>query len=435
MLLLVVSSAIAATLSVGPSGAWATPCDAIAVAAPGDVIEVDAAGDYAGDTCAWSTDDLTLRGVNGRPVLDGTSAPMAEQKGIFVIHAEDATVENLAFRGASVADANGAGIRHQGTNLVVRDCVFSDNENGILGSPAVDGTGSVEITGSEFDHNGAGDGYSHNLYLGHYASVIFRASYSHRGNVGHLFKSRAAVNRIESSRLSDETGGAASYEIDLPNGGEAWIVGTVVEQVGTTQNSAMIAFGEEGTGSNTTLDLHIVNTTLVNHHDRGTFVSVGSVVTPPAEIVNTLFVGPGTLSTQAGTVFTATWDDAMGDPLLVAPDALDVHLQDGSPCVDAGVDPEVAPDAEYVHPAGEIPRSKVGDAWDIGAYEHGNPGIADTGDTGTADTGTPLDDTGATPEDTGTARHGKTCGCATATAPSLGAWMILVATLRLRRRR
>lgn len=384
-----VASAAAATLSVGPSGPYASPCAAIAAAAAGDVIEVDATGDYAGDTCSWSTDRLTVKGVNGQPLLDGTGVSMAEQKGIFVIHAENATIENMAFRGAAVADQNGAGIRHQGTNLTVRGCRFEDNENGILGSPSTDGTGRVELTRSEFVHNGAGDGYSHNLYLGHYAEVSFRGSYSHTGNAGHLFKSRAAYTEIVASRLTDESGGGASYEVDLPNGGEGWIVGSVIEQVGSTQNSGIVAFGEEGAGSNTVLELHIVNTTIVNHHDRGTFLSIGGAVTHPVEVINTVFAGPGTLSSQASTSFTATWDDSQGDPGFVDELALDVHPDAGSPLVDAGVSPPdaVPVDAEYAPSAGELPRGIAGTAIDIGAFEYGNPGIGrDTGgDSGAPD--------------------------------------------------
>lgn len=414
-MLWLVSPAFAATLSVGPSGEFAAPCAAIAAAEAGDTIEVDAAGDYAGDTCAWSTDNLTIRGVNGQPVLDGTGAAMAEQKGIFVIHAEHATVENLAFIGAAVADDNGAGIRHQGTDLVVDGCLFRDNQNGILGSPIADGTGSVTIIRSEFDHNGAGDGYSHNIYLGHYASVTMRASYSRRGNVGHLFKSRALLNVIEASRLSDESGGAASYEIDLPNAGEAWIVASLVEQVATTQNSGMIAYGEESSGMNPAHDLHIVNSTLLNHHDRGTFLSVGGDVSAPVTVVNTLFVGPGTLSSQSTMQRMTCWEGSEADAGLVDPANLDVHLQANSPAVDAGTaPPEHAPDAEYAHPADEIPRGVAGGGWDIGAYEFGNPGVVDDGDADTS-------------SDTSGDVSGEGCGCSSSGAsgglPLVLAWI------------
>jgi hypothetical protein len=99
----------AATLQVGPGKMYGKPCQAIAAAATGDVIEVDAAGSasYKGDTCAWSTDNLTVRGVNGRPKLDITGTTPAQQKGLYTIYATTATIENLEFTGAAISAAAG----------------------------------------------------------------------------------------------------------------------------------------------------------------------------------------------------------------------------------------------------------------------------------------------------------------------------------------
>src|SRR5437016_802062 len=95
--LVLVSSAVAnaATLQVGPGKPYAKPCDAIAVAQPGDTIEVDA-GSYDGDHCAWATDNLTIRGVGGRAHIDagGNVANVAGNKGIFAITAPSVTIEN-----------------------------------------------------------------------------------------------------------------------------------------------------------------------------------------------------------------------------------------------------------------------------------------------------------------------------------------------------
>jgi hypothetical protein len=131
--------ATAATLSVGPGENYAMPCAAIAAAHAGDVIEVDASGDYAGDTCAWSTDGLTVTGVNGRAKIDLTGVTPAGEKGIFTIEGTaSATIENFELSGAAISAAdgnNGAGIRHQGLNLTVRNCFIHDNQDGILGAP------------------------------------------------------------------------------------------------------------------------------------------------------------------------------------------------------------------------------------------------------------------------------------------------------------
>jgi hypothetical protein len=71
-------------------------------------------------------------------------------------------------------------------------------------------------------------------------------SYFHHADVGHLLKSRAARSHILYNRLTDETGGRASYELEFPNGGLAYVVGNVIEQAATTENETIISFGAEG---------------------------------------------------------------------------------------------------------------------------------------------------------------------------------------------
>ena len=45
------SPMFAGTLNVGPGQTFSKPCQAFAVAAPGDTILIDAAGIYTGDVC------------------------------------------------------------------------------------------------------------------------------------------------------------------------------------------------------------------------------------------------------------------------------------------------------------------------------------------------------------------------------------------------
>lgn len=391
--------AAAATLTVGTGKMYATPCAAIAKAAAGDIIEVDA-GSYDGDTCAWSTDNLTIRGVGGRAKIDLTGVTPAQQKGIFTIAAPTATIEHFELSGAAIsagAGNNGAGIRHQGLNLTVRDCFFHDNQNGILGGPlangaAADGQGEVLIEDSEFSHNGAGDGYSHNMYLNHYAKFTLRGSWTHKAVVGHLVKTRAAENYILYNRITDEDG-SASYEIDVPNGGKTYIIGNVIQQGPNTQNPAIITYEEEGMSpTNTVLELFVVNNSIVNDLGKGTFVNVGGDVTMPVLLQNNIFVGMGTVVNQPKGTPTQTTNFS-GDPKFVDQASFDYHLTAGSPCVDKGTAPgmgdgyALTPLEEYLHPAGTEGRSTVG-VIDIGAYELGGAtdGGAGTGG-GTSTTG------------------------------------------------
>ena len=155
----------AQTLAVGPGQAYATPCAAIAAAAPGSTILIDAAGSYAGDVCSWTKNGLTLRGVNGRAHLDaaGTSA---QGKAIWVITGDDTVVENIEFYGCHVPDGNGAGIRMEQGTLTVKNATFADGQSGILA--ANDLTGDITIDQSTFAGLGndpTGNG-AHGIYIG-----------------------------------------------------------------------------------------------------------------------------------------------------------------------------------------------------------------------------------------------------------------------------
>jgi MYXO-CTERM domain-containing protein len=385
------TTALGATLSVGPGKTYAKPCEAIAAAHAGDVIEVDAAGNYSGDACVWTTDNLVIRGVNGRAKIDDTNLTVAAGKGIFVDNAPNATIENFELAGAVVPDNNGAGIRTDGGNLTVRNCYFHDNQDGILGSPTTAGQYTVTIEYSEFANNGAGDGFSHNMYIGDYGTFVLRYSYSHGAKVGQLVKTRAYNNFILYNRLTDEPGTTASYEIDIPNGGNSFVIGNLIEQSPQSQNDTIIETGAEG-AKNPFQNLYVVNNTIVNDLGKGTFVVSSGA---PTTLINNIFSGGGGITNGTNATLRTNFDDSMGNPMLVDPAHFDYHLKAGSPCVDKGSDPGAAgsqslvPDHEYVHPAGTEGRAVVGNAIDIGAYELGGAvplgdagALADAGGTG-----------------------------------------------------
>lgn len=467
------SSALAgATLTVGPGKTYAKPCDANKDAKDGDTVEIDAAGDYTGDFCQWSQDNLTLKGVNGRPKIDATGMTISNGKGIWVFYGATTTVENIEFSGAAVDSANGAGIRHQGLNLTVRDCYFHDNQDGILGGPLkggqpADGSGEVLIERCEFAKNGAGDGQSHNMYLNHYAKFTLQYSYSHSSNVGHLVKSRAVESHILYNRLSDDESTNVSYEINLPDGGRAYVIGNLIEQASDPngeQNGGIIDFASESAQAGS--DLFVVNNTIVNNRTKGgTFVQIKDTVTTPAVLRNNIFSGNGTVCSQASAVLDHNF--SMGDPKLVDAAGHDFHLLAGSPCAEAGVDPgmgdsqSLAPTAQYVHPTSFENRTTVGTI-DIGAYELGGGSTSTSSGTGSgtgagggatvgvgaggASTGA-TSGTGDSPDTTGVGAGGGSttpgtdggCGCTVASDDHAGrgaaALLVLAAALISRRRR
>jgi hypothetical protein len=353
-------------LAVGPGKNYAKPSAAARATRDGDIVEI-AAGVYEGDAAIWRSNNLTIRGVGGRAEIKAKGAD-AEDKGIWVIKGKNTTVENIELSGARVHDRNGAGIRQEGAGLVVRNCYFYNNQNGILANR--NEASEVLIENSEFNDNGEGDGQTHNIYIGKVKRFTLRGSYSHHTDIGHNVKSRAMESYILYNRIMDETTGTSSYAIDLPNGGIAYVIGNLIQQGPQTDNSTIVAYGKEGL-SNPGRQLYFVNNTVVNDGPPdGTFVFVQNGA-GPVEIVNNIFAGPGTVLKGPGTL---SHNLQSPNPGLVDAAAFDYHLKAGSAAIDAGIDPgmangfALAPTAQYVYKTDTEPRPRVGPI-DIGAYE------------------------------------------------------------------
>jgi hypothetical protein len=328
--------------------------EAARLARPGDVVEIEA-GDYYGDVALWEQSKLTIRGIGGaaRLFANGRSA---EGKAIWVIRHGNFDIANIDFIGTTVEDGNGAGIRFEGGHLRLRSCLFWGNQMGLLtGNFETAQDATIAIEGSEFGYSHVDGRWGHNLYVGSIDSLTVRGSYFHHAGVGHLLKSRARVSEILYNRLTDETGGRASYEMDFPNGGAVRLVGNVVQQQIATENSILISYGSEGYKWPLNV-LYMASNTLVNDLPYGgTFLRVA----PGADRVvatNNLRVGPGRYQVPNRlTVFNdvdAEWRDfaraSRQDYRLRAPSA----RMDYKPLPDEGIGLPLTPDAQYVHPLG-----------------------------------------------------------------------------------
>lgn len=257
-------------LRVGPEEKIRTVAEAARKARDGDIVEI-VARDYRADVAVWTQDGITVRGVGGRArlIADGASA---EQKAIWVVRGGAMTVENIEFNGARVPHQNGAGIRFEKGHLVVRNCVFVDNEMSLLTSNDKDS--ELEIEDSEFGQAAPVERWSHNLYVGSIRKLTVRGSYFHHGWRGHLLKSRATENHIIGNRLIDGEGGRASYELEFPNGGIAHVSGNTIRQSATTENPVMVSFGAEGYTWPRN-ELHLIGNTLIDDRKPpGTFLRV-----------------------------------------------------------------------------------------------------------------------------------------------------------------
>jgi len=359
-------AAQAAILSVGPGKQFIFPSVAADFAVDGDIVEIDGHGFYRGDVAVWKQNNLTLRGVNGRPHLQA-AGKSAGHKGIWVIKGNNVVVENIEFSGAKVPDRNGAGIRQEGNHLTVRNCFFHHNQNGILAGKNTDS--DILIEHSRFQENGAGDGRSHNIYIGNVRELVLRFNIIRGARVGHNIKSRASRNIIEYNIIRDGLNGTASYQIDLPNGGYSVLLGNSIQQGPYAENYVLVAYGAEGL-KNSDNRLYMASNTLVNDRHNGVFVKIAR--NARAWLYNNLFVGKGKMLEGPGQ---AAFNLKTESPGFVARMRGDYRLTASSPAIDKGNSAILAEEIGLL--PGYIPgmeaqpkvRTRQG-IIDVGAYEY-----------------------------------------------------------------
>lgn len=237
-------------LRVGPGEALALPSQAAAAARDGDRVTI-APGTYR-DCAIWRARDVTVEATGGPVVITG---PVCDGKGLFVAAAADLSIVGITFRGAQAEAGNGAGIRAEGGNLTVRRSTFEDNENGILTAANLP-TARLVVEDSVFVGNGAlrdGRECAHGIYAGNLALVAIRGSRFFDTQACHHVKSRAQRTEIEDSRIEDGPTGAASYLVDIPNGGDLLLRGNWLRKGPLTGNAtAAVMIGAEGVRRPTT---------------------------------------------------------------------------------------------------------------------------------------------------------------------------------------
>ncbi|MBL8343605.1 MAG: hypothetical protein JNL30_19205 [Rubrivivax sp.] len=365
--------ALAATHVIGPDSPPAAFALAVDGAKDGDEIVV-LPGTYKGAIGVVEQKRLTIRGQGKRPVFlyDGK---VAEGKALLVVKSGHVTVENIEFRGARAPDGNGAGIRFEKGRLEVRRCAFFDNENGLLTANFRDA--ELMVLESEFAHAPREvGGLNHLLYVGTIKSFTLSGSRLHNGFEGHLVKSRARENHLLYNMIRDGASGEASYEVDLPNGGRATLIGNVIAQSPRSQNPVLVSYGAEGRlwDDNT---LVLSHNTLISegwrpawflrvHRDR--VEGIGEVLA-----LNNLVVGSGVFELGARGTFTGNRPATLGMLADVVTGAFelppDSFWRGRVPDPRTALGRDLAPKAEFEWPATlrPIPADRV--RWVPGAYQ------------------------------------------------------------------
>jgi hypothetical protein len=258
----VLSTTNGMVLTVGAGMEFATLGAALRNAVNGDTIAVKA-GTYVNDFSVVQA-NVTIVAVGGMVNEVGTEPP-PNGKGIITADAS-LNISGFSFTGAGTGDQYGnvAGIRYETGNLNVSYCDFHNLQDGLLATPWVSNTGTVNIDHSSFEQDGSGDGYTHDIYIGDVADFNLTNSVITSAYVGHEVKSRADITNISHNVIADGPTGTGSYDIDIPNAGAATITDNIIEKGPNASNNVAIHYGGETQYSYATNYLDISGNTIIN---------------------------------------------------------------------------------------------------------------------------------------------------------------------------
>ncbi len=242
LIAILTGAAQARVLDVGSGRAFAAPSAAAAAARDGDTVVIHP-GTYT-DCAVWTANALIVEGV-GDPAQVVIADKTCQGKALFVTVGQGIAIRNLTLSGARVPDANGAGIRGEGRDLVVEGVRFLNNQNGIMSGTK---GGTMIVRDSLFERNGTCiAACAHGIYAGEVDLLRVENSHFIATQHGHHIKSRALRTEILGCVIEDGADGTASYEIDIPNGGDLIVRGNTIQKGPKAENhSAIVAIGEEG---------------------------------------------------------------------------------------------------------------------------------------------------------------------------------------------
>jgi hypothetical protein len=268
---LAIKRSLRRTWHVGPEREMKYPSEAAKTAKDGDIVAIDS-GTYFNDYAVWRQRDLTIRGFGGMAHLKSKGL-IPNGKAIWIMKGDNIIIENVEFSGAMVKDTNGAGVRLDGGDLILRNTFFHDNEFSILGGRRPNA--SLEIVSSRFWFQKREDTYSHGMYIGQLKRFTLRGSHVKGTDQGHQVKTLALENHILYNRIEDVPGGNSSRLIDLPNCGLSFVIGNDLHQGRATQNTDAIGYGAEKCvqRSEQQMKLYVVSNTFVNEAKNGVLVN------------------------------------------------------------------------------------------------------------------------------------------------------------------
>lgn len=287
--------AVAMVISVAPGDSYTK----IEAARAGDEVVI-APGTYAFRVYltaqATSTDPIVIRAQDpaNRPVWDFGSTLVENAPGSFSAGdrgrggwqfsgARNYCISGIVFRRCRNADMNCAGIRYFNgtTNLYLKDCLFTQNDNGLTGGTQ-ESAATIEFC--EFDANGnlSAGSPTHNLYI-YGGTFTLRYCYVHDSVQSQNFHLRARNATLEYNWFAR----AKSYEGDLmtdddfsgagPFSQALTLRGNVIVQAAAPDNHSQVVALYRDTGpTNLTLSVRALYNTFIGNGGSAAFVHLSN---------------------------------------------------------------------------------------------------------------------------------------------------------------
>ena len=221
----------AETIQAGNGTEHQDVCSAIAAAKPGDTIEVS--GPATSSYCAWTTSNLTIKGVGTRPLITVETGVSA-----WSIAAEDTVIENLSFAGSRCAKGECVALELHNGNLAVRNVSISGSDIGIRAHNSAGGALTIER--SEVAGNRS------NIDVERIARFALSTSYVHDAVGGVLVRTAALENSIQNNRLASGPEASASGELVIAGSTKTDLSGNVLVRANGGSTAGLIQYVDLG---------------------------------------------------------------------------------------------------------------------------------------------------------------------------------------------
>ncbi len=310
---------------------YALPSQAAAAAQDGDQILISGSGNYIGDVAHWTQNNLTIEGVNGRPVLDA-SGKSTNGQALWLFSGSNLVIKNLEFKNCT--QGSGILINSQAAgSVLVQSCYIHDNQTGLLvGDNAAS---DVALTNCEFNQNGSTTNLAHNVDVRQVRSLNMQGCWSHNAVLGDDLSSKASINYILYNRIGDDNAASqTACEIALPNGGSSFIIGNSIYKNSGSSNSQSVEYIVPGNALNASQNLYVINNTFATAAKHAIFLTANA--SPNVVLKDNLFLGSGTILNSKSPKVSESNNLSATSSWFTNAAAYDFHLASKSPAIGAG---------------------------------------------------------------------------------------------------